>query len=96
MKGRIVKIQNNKSSKYILFDRCNLVGGSTKNGINIPSGGVILNNNILGGYINTNTNNKKWKIIGKLMETNNVPNINISKVQNGGDHKSNQENEINQ
>lgn len=63
MRGKKVRLLNKGNSDYIVFDRTNLVKGTTKNGVDIPNGGVLLQNRVLAGYIQTG-GSKKWRIIG--------------------------------
>lgn len=53
-----------------LFDRELLVEATTKDGILVPRGGVIIGKNSLAGFIYSDKCQKiKWKIIGKINDS---------------------------
>ena len=68
MRGKKIRLLSKKSSEYQVFDRSALVAGTTKNGVDIPSGGVLLQNKILAGYLQVG-GAKKWRIIGTVDQT---------------------------
>lgn len=65
MRGKKIRLLSKKTSEYQVFDRSELVAGTTKNGIDIPAGGVLLQNKILAGYLQVG-GAKKWRIIGTV------------------------------
>ena len=68
MRGKKIRLLSKKNSDYQVFDRSELVAGTTKNGIDIPAGGVLLQNKILAGYLQVG-GAKKWRIIGTVDQT---------------------------
>ena len=66
MKGRYVQLAGSGET----FDRNYLVEGVTKSGRHVPSGGVMLRNGTLAGYIHQDGGyDKTWTIIGQLQTT---------------------------
>ncbi len=92
MKGRYVQLKGGSKNNPNIYDRNKLIEGYTNDGRLIPSGGVILENGTLAGYIQKqdggNAVNRTWSIIGKIDY--NDPNIKYvptykGKSQGGGD-----------
>ena len=78
MKNRIIEIYHNPTQVH-LFDRMHLIEGYTSSKRYIPKGGVKLPNNILAGYIQSG-GKKKWRIIGKISGSLDIPNYPKSNV----------------
>ena len=85
MKGKRVRLLNKGNTDHIVFDRSTLIGGTTKNGVSIPSGGVLLQNRVLAGYIQDG-GSKKWRIIGCVDPTDHNVKYIHHYNQSGGAH----------
>lgn len=85
MKNKYISMTSKKNN--YLFDRSKLHEGYTNIGVHIPSGGVVLTNGTLAGYIyDNNTDKLKWRIVGKVNKDD--PNFNsIPIYQSGGSNK---------
>ena len=86
MKGRYVQLAGSGET----FDRNYLVQGVTKSGRQVPSGGVMLRNGTLAGYIHQDGGyDKTWTIIGQLQtddpNTQHVPTYSIGGHGKSGD-----------
>lgn len=86
MRGKKIRLLSKKNSDFQVFDRSELVAGTTKNGIDIPAGGVLLQNKILAGYLQVG-GAKKWRIIGTVDQTDSSFKHITSYGQTGGDSR---------
>ena len=68
MKGRYVQLQGGKKNPSYMFDRKLLIEGYTTDGVLVPSGGVLLGNGNIAGYVQSQTggNDRQWTVVGKV------------------------------
>ena len=87
MKGnRYIQLQGGKKNPSYMFDRAQLVEGYTSDGRYVPSGGVILGNGNLAGYVNQ-SGGRLWTVVGKVDHNDPTSNY-IPSHQTGGQKTS--------
>lgn len=87
MSSKTILVYDKENKKY-LFNRRNLIKGINRQGFIIPSGGIILKNGNLAGYVQ-NGGQKEWNEIGRIFDyrINKIPSYkNLRKIQ--GSHNS--------
>lgn len=76
--NQYVNLYNKQNNSLTKFDRSILVKGTTRSGLYIPAGGVLLQNNSLAGYIQKggqgHQSKRVWRIVGQIKGDDNVLN----------------------
>lgn len=68
--NQYVNLYNKQNNSLTTFDRSLFVEGTTRSGLYIPAGGVLLQNNSLAGYIQkggqADQSKRVWRIVGQI------------------------------